>query len=154
MWVPRIITRDHSSLPVPSQYVTNYNTSLSLNKGAVEFEEEKISLASVTGPPSDISDRSANSFGAITNDQQRKVEGDGISLKSGSGSLQSGGGGPLVSISGSISATGVLISTSTSPSSAVTSNVTGVADSTSNLGGATLTTSGSSDMKGNVCIDY
>jgi hypothetical protein len=112
----------------------------------VEFEEEKISLASVTGPPSDISDRSGNSFGTFT-EQQKKVDGDGISLKSGNGSLQSGGG-PLVSISGSTSATGVLISTSTSPSPAVTSNATSGVDSTIITGGAILNTSGSSDMKG------
>ena len=122
----------------------NYNTHFLLT-GTVEFEEEKISLASVTGPPSDISDRSGNSFGPFS-DQQKKVDGDGISVKSGNGSLQSGGG-PLVSISGSTSATGVLISTSTSPSPAVASNVTTGIDSTINTG--VINTSGSSDMKGN-----
>ena len=113
----------------------------SLPIGPVEFEEEKISLASVTGPLSDISDRSGNSFGGHITEQQKKAEGDGISLQSGTGSLQSGGG-PLVSISGSASATGVLPSTSPSPSSVVTSNVVGLLDSTANLGGS------SSDMKG------
>ena len=112
----------------------------------MDFEEEKISLASVTGPPSDISDRSGNSLGAL-NEQQRKAEGDGISVKSGNGSLQSGGG-PLVSISGNTSATGVLISTSTSPSPAVGTNLNHALDSNLSIGGTGLNTSGSSDMKG------
>ena len=112
----------------------------------MDFEEEKISLASVTGPPSDISDRSGNSLGAL-NEQQRKAEGDGISVKSGNGSLQSGGG-PLVSISGNTSATGVLISTSTSPSPAVGTNLNYALDSNLSIGGTGLNTSGSSDMKG------
>ena len=120
------------------------------NEGAVEFEEEKISLASVTGPPSDISDRSANSFGASANDQQRKLDGDGISVKSGSESLQSGGVGPLVSISGSVGTTGALLSIS--PSSAVISNDTVAVESMLNLRGSLLTTSSSSDMKGNANV--
>ena len=114
--------------------------------GAVDFEEEKISLASVTGPPSDISDRSGNSLGGHT-EQQRKAEGDGISVKSGNGSLQSGGG-PLVSISGNTSATGMLISTSTSPSPAVGISLNHALEPTLSTGGNSLNTSGSSDMKG------
>ena len=114
--------------------------------GAVDFEEEKISIASVTGPPSDISDRSGNSLSGL-NEQQRKVEGDAISVKSGNGSLQSGSG-PLVSISGSASATGVLISTSTSPSPAIGTNINNVLESNISTGANNLNTSGSSDMKG------
>ena len=114
--------------------------------GAVDFEEEKISIASVTGPPSDISDRSGNSLSGL-NEQQRKMEGDAISVKSGNGSLQSGSG-PLVSISGSASATGVLISTSTSPSPAIGTNINNVLESNISAGANNLNNSGSSDMKG------
>ena len=127
--------------------------NISSYKGTVEFEEEKISLASITGPPSDISDRSVNSSGAL-NEHQKKTDGDGISLKSGNDSLQSGGGGgPLVTISENVGATGVLISTSTSPSPANPTIATSTLDSTMNLGGPVVSnTSGSSDMKGSSII--